>query len=81
MSFNFEAGVVFTVKRDHTSIVFEYAHTPIILAERFPNGLGCCKDRFFEHVVELSFIQWTPRFDTGSPIMDASRQSLVAAVL
>ncbi len=69
-----EHQVVLVVEADHAGVVGEYAHAPVIGAQRAANFAGGREDRLLEHVVE-------PPRALGPVIIDAAGQGLVAAML
>ena len=81
MRFDFEANVIFFIKLDDTGVILKHAHTPIVIAQRFANGLRGRKDGFFEHVVVLSLVRFGRSIGVRSAIVNASRKRLVTAVL
>ena len=69
-----ENDIVFFVESHDSRVVFKDAHAPILVAELASDRLGCCKDRFLEHVFELA----TSVFIL---VGDAAGKRLVAAML
>src|SRR5690606_14060328 len=74
MGFHLEADVVRFVETHDAGVISEYAHAPIVLAERLANLVRCGKDRFLEHVLELALA-------VRSAIGDPAAERFVAAVL